>query len=199
MFLWWNHNDQYDNQCKDDEDSETIDESQDIFTNDGSSDTTELADDISEDISENDQKEDDSEDNENRTEHPIFKKCISFKKKHSRDDSKSTGLSQSTASLFSQTDIEASDMDSLFEQIVSLGKRNDQLLIEFKQLATENFDLKAKNTEYIPFKGKVRQLETQNSVLKEKTIDVRKENDMLVEKIQTLQVHQEWVKLWGRV
>lgn len=80
-------------------------------------------------------------------------------------------------------------MVSLFEQLESLEKRNDQLLIEFKQLVTENFDLKAKNTEFTPIKGKVRQLETQNSVLKEKTIDVRKENDMLVEKIQTLQVH----------
>jgi len=162
-----------------------------MFTNDESSDTTEFADDVSEDNSEIDQKEADSEDNEYHREHPIFKKCISFKKKHSRDDSKVshpfTGLSQSTASLASQTDIEASDIDSLFEQIVSLEKRNDQLLIEFKQVATENFDLKAKNTEYIPFKGKVRQLETQNSVLKEKTIDARKENDMLVEKIQTLQ------------
>lgn len=162
-----------------------------MFTNDDSSDTTESADDISEDTIEIDQKEADLEDNAYHREHPIFKKCISFKKKISRDDSKIslpfTGLSQPTASLASQTDIEASDMDSLFEQIVSLEKRNDQLLIEFKQVATENFDLKAKNTEYIPFKGKVRQLETQNSVLKEKTIDVRKENDMLVEKIQTLQ------------
>ena len=168
-----------------------------MFTNDDSSDATESADDISEDTSEIDQKEADSEDNAYHREHPIFKKCISFKKKISRDDSKISlpfrGLSQPTASLACQTDIEASDMDSLFEQIVSLEKRNDQLLIEFKQVATENFDLKAKNTEYIPFKGKVRQLETQNSVLKEKTIDVRKENDMLVEKIQTLQVHQGWI------
>ena len=103
-FLWWNHdNDQYDNQCKDDEDSETNEESQDMFTNDDSSDTTEFADDISEDKSEIDQKEADSEDNEYQREHPIFKKCISFKKKHSRDDSKVshpvTGVSQSTASL----------------------------------------------------------------------------------------------------
>ena len=205
LFLWWNHNnDQYDNQCKDDEDSETNDESQDMFTNDDSSDTTESADDISEDTIEIDQKEADLEDNAYHREHPIFKKCISFKKKISRDDLKIslpfTGLSQPTASLASQTDIEASDMDSLFEQIVSLEKRNDQLLIEFKQVATENFDLKAKNTEYIPFKGKVRQLETQNSVLKEKTIDVRKENDMLVEKIQTLQVHQGWIskRFWPK-
>ena len=55
-------------------------------------------------------------------------------------------------------------------------------------MVKENFELKSKNTEYIPIKGKVKQLESQNSVLKEKTTDIRKENDLLVEKIQTLQV-----------
>ena len=177
LFLLWIPVEQYENQCNDDEDSEINDESQGIITQDSSSDTTEFADDISEDNSEIGQEDDDSEDNEKRGEHPIFKKCTSFKK-HSEDDSKCC-----------QTNIDAADMVSLFEQLESLEKRNDQLLIEFKQLVTENFDLKAKNTEFTPIKGKVRQLETQNSVLKEKTIDVRKENDMLVEKIQTLQVH----------
>ena len=55
-------------------------------------------------------------------------------------------------------------------------------------MVKENFELKSKYTEYIPIKGKVKQLESQNSVLKEKTTDIRKENDLLVEKIQTLQV-----------
>ena len=183
MFLWWIHYNQYDNQCKDDEDSDTKDESQEIITHDSSSDTTEFADDISEDDSEIDQEEADSENNE-KGEHPIFKKCTSFKR-HAEDNSK-----------ICQTDIDASDMDSLFEQLQSLEQRNNQLLIEIKKHVTENFDLKAKNTEYIPFKGKVRQLETQNSVLKEKSIDVRKENDMLVEKIQTLQVnYDDWIVL----
>lgn len=119
-----------------------------------------------------DKEEANSEENE-KGEHPIFKKCTSFKK-HFEDDSK-----------ICQTDLEASDMNSLFEQIESIEKRNKELLAEIKKHVAENFELKAKNSEFT--RGKVRQLETQNSVLKEKSIDVRKENDMLVEKIQTLQ------------
>ena len=176
LFLWWIHYNQYENQCKDDEDSGSNDESKDFITHDDSSDTTEFADDISDDDSEVDKEEANSEENE-KGEHPIFKKCTSFKK-HSEDDSK-----------ICQTDIGASDMNSLFEQIEGIEKRNKELLAEIKKHVAENFELKAKNSEFT--RGKVRQLETQNSVLKEKSIDVRKENDMLVEKIQTLQVHHE--------
>lgn len=47
--------------------------------------------------------------------------------------------------------------------------------------------LKSKYSEVAPIKGKVQKLESQNSLLKEKSNDVRRENDMLVEKIQKLQ------------
>ena len=79
-------------------------------------------------------------------------------------------------------------METLFTSLDTLENRNKKQLKEIQNLIEENFDLKAKNSEYIPLKGRVKRLESQNSVLKEKTIDIRKENDMLVEKIQTLQV-----------
>ena len=70
-------------------------------------------------------------------------------------------------------------------------KRNEKQLKEIQNLLEDNFNLKAKNTEYAPYKGKLRKLESQNSVLKEKTIDIRRENDMLVDKIQKLQVKEK--------
>ena len=62
---------------------------------------------------------------------------------------------------------------------------------EIQNLLEENFDLRAKNTEYAPFKGKMKKLQSQNSVLREKTIDIRRENDLLVDKVQKLQVSEE--------
>lgn len=37
----------------------------------------------------------------------------------------------------------------------------------------------------------MKKLQSQNSVLREKTIDIRRENDLLVDKVQKLQVSEE--------
>jgi len=60
-------------------------------------------------------------------------------------------------------------------------------LKEIQNLLEDNFNLRAQNTEYAPYKGKLKKLESQNSILKEKTNDIRRENDSLVDKIQKLQ------------
>jgi len=119
----------------------------------------------------------DESDEEHIQEHPLFKKCTSFKK-HSLSDGQSSGC---------QTELLGSELESLLLKVDAFEKRNEKQLKEIQNLIEENFNLKAKNSEYVPIKGKLRKLESQNSVLKEKTIDIRKENDLLVEKIQTLQ------------
>lgn len=91
-------------------------------------------------------------------------------------------------SIYCQTELDASEMEALYARLESLEIRSSKQVKEIHNLVEENFDLKAKHSEYAPIKGKVRKLESQNSVLKEKSIDIRRENDMLVEKIQTLQV-----------
>ena len=73
-------------------------------------------------------------------------------------------------------------------------KRSHKQINEIQRLIEQNFDLKAENTEYAPIKGKIKKLESQNSVLKEKSTDRRRENDMLVEKIQKLQVSFDFDK-----
>ena len=87
-----------------------------------------------------------------------------------------------------QTKLDFGELESLFLSLESLENRNTRQMKEIQTLVEENFELKEKNSEYIPIKGRVRKLESQNSILKEKAIDIRRENDMLVEKIQTLQV-----------
>ena len=62
---------------------------------------------------------------------------------------------------------------------------------EIQNLLEDNFNLRAQNTEYAPYKGKLKKLESQNSILKEKTNDIRRENDSLVDKIQKLQVSRK--------
>lgn len=165
---------QFENQCKEDNDSDECHEvSEDLHNSDfeSSSDTTESAD-MKYIL---DDTDDDTDENEDK-EHPIFKKCLSFKKTTPEKQYK-----------LCQTDLEGVKLETLFTSLDTLENRNKKQLKEIQNLIEENFDLKAKNSEYIPFKGRVKRLESQNSVLKEKTIDIRKENDMLVEKIQTLQ------------
>ena len=70
-------------------------------------------------------------------------------------------------------------------------KRNSKQLKEIQNLLEDNFNLRAQNTEYAPYKGKLKKLESQNSILKEKTNDIRRENDSLVDKIQKLQVSRK--------
>ena len=86
-------------------------------------------------------------------------------------------------------------MEQIIESLAVYEKRNQNQINEIQRLIEENSDLKAKNTEYAPIKGKIKKLESQNSVLKEKSIDRRRENDMLVEKIQKLQVSFLFTKL----
>ena len=165
---------QFESQCKEAEhDSDECHEvSEDLSNTDSESDTTESADmkyvldDTEEETDEDEVKE-----------HPLFKKCLSFKKPPPSEHFK-----------LCQTDLDGLQLESLFNNMETLENRNKKQLKEIQNLIEENFDLKAKNSEYMPFKGRVKRLESQNSVLKEKTIDIRKENDMLVEKIQTLQV-----------
>ena len=88
-------------------------------------------------------------------------------------------------SIYCQTELDANEMEALYARLESLENRSSKQVKEIHNLVEENFDLKAKHSEYAPIKGKVRKLESQNSVLKEKSIDIRRENDMLVEKIQT--------------
>lgn len=88
----------------------------------------------------------------------------------------------------SQTDLTCSDIEQIITSLEVYEKRNQKQINEIQRLIEQNFDLKAENTEYAPIKGKIKKLESQNSVLKEKSIDRRRENDMLVEKIQKLQV-----------
>ena len=88
----------------------------------------------------------------------------------------------------SQTDLTSSDIEQIITSLEVYEKRNQNQINEIQSLIEKNFDLKAENTEYAPIKGKIKKLESQNSVLKEKSIDRRRENDMLVEKIQKLQV-----------
>ena len=87
-----------------------------------------------------------------------------------------------------QTDINHQDLDQILSSLEIYEKRNQKQLKEIRDLLEENFDLRAKNTEFAPIKGKLKKLQSQNSLLKEKTVDIRRENDLLVEKIQKLQV-----------
>ena len=95
----------------------------------------------------------------------------------------------------SQTDLTCSDIEQIITSLEVYEKRNQKQINEIQRLIEQNFDLKAENTEYAPIKGKIKKLESQNSVLKEKSIDRRRENDMLVEKIQKLQVSFLFTKL----
>ena len=88
----------------------------------------------------------------------------------------------------SQTDLTCSDIEQIITSLEVYEKRSHKQINEIQRLIEQNFDLKAENTEYAPIKGKIKKLESQNSVLKEKSTDRRRENDMLVEKIQKLQV-----------
>merc|ERR1719410_3220610 len=90
-------------------------------------------------------------------------------------------------SQISQTDLTCSDIEQIITSLEVYEKRSHKQINEIQRLIEQNFDLKAENTEYAPIKGKIKKLESQNSVLKEKSIDRRRENDMLVEKIQKLQ------------
>ena len=144
---------------------------------DDSSDTTESAD-MNYVLYDDTDEEEHNANSEDTGCHPLFKKCTSFKK-HSVDDSK-----------LCQTDLELKDLEELFKQIEAIEEKNEKHVKEIKLLVAENFELESKNRKIAPIKVKVKRLESQNSVLKEKTIDIRKENDMLVEKVQSLQVRK---------
>ena len=144
---------------------------------DDSSDTTESAD-MNYVLYDDTDEEEHNANSEDTGCHPLFKKCTSFKK-HSVDDSK-----------LCQTDLELKNLEELFKQIEAIEEKNEKHVKEIKLLVAENFELEAKNRKIAPIKVKVKRLESQNSVLKEKTIDIRKENDMLVEKVQSLQVRK---------
>lgn len=125
------------------------------------------------DSSDDDDGSDSSEDQRDHTDH-IFKKCKIFK--------------QSTFDFqICQTDLTFQDLEQMISSLEIFEKRNQKQLKEIQNLLEENFNLKAKNSQYAPYKGKVRKLESQNSLLNKKTSDTRRENDMLVDKIQKLQ------------
>ena len=90
-------------------------------------------------------------------------------------------------------------MEQIIESLAVYEKRNQNQINEIQRLIEQNFDLKAENTEYAPIKGKIKKLESQNSVLKEKSTDRRRENDMLVEKIQKLQVRFDFQNFEGNL
>lgn len=86
-----------------------------------------------------------------------------------------------------QTTLTGKAIESMITKIENLENDNKSQQNEIGQLLNQIFNLKSKYSEVAPIKGKVEKLQSQNSLLKEKSNDVRRENDMLVEKIQSLQ------------
>lgn len=86
-----------------------------------------------------------------------------------------------------QTNLTGTEIDSLISNIEHFENNNKAQQTEIGQLLNQILSLKSKYSEVAPIKGKVEKLESQNSLLKEKSSDVRRENDMLVEKLQKLQ------------
>jgi len=86
-----------------------------------------------------------------------------------------------------QTNLKGTEIEGLISNIENLEHDNKKQQSEIGQLLNQILTLKSKYSEVAPIKGKVEKLESQNSLLKEKSNDARRENDMLVEKLQKLQ------------
>lgn len=86
-----------------------------------------------------------------------------------------------------QTNLTGTEIEGLISNIENLENDNKKQQTEIGQLLNQILSLKSKYSEVAPIKEKVEKLESKNSLLKEKSNDVRRENDMLVEKLQRLQ------------
>merc|ERR1712083_645871 len=128
----------------------------------------------------------DTEDDEEE-ENPLFKKCKPIKRTTEEASQGSSEESTCPNIKLVQTNLTVRDIDSLISNIKNYENNNKKQQEEIGQLLNQILNLKSKYSEVAPIKGKVEKLESQNSLLKEKSNDVRRENDMLVEKIQKLQ------------
>jgi len=139
------------------------------------------------------------EEEEEVVEHPLFPKVpasvrLSYRRLSSSGElswhSKTSGEADKPArqqTAGSQTEMTGAAVAELEKQLSQLELRNSAKLLEIGQLVKQVFNLKQELSSMQPIRGKVERLQSQNSVLKEKTQDVRRENDQLVDKIQQLQ------------
>jgi len=117
----------------------------------------------------------------------LFKKCTLFKRNTAEPNSDSNEESECSTFKNVQTKLTGAEIDKLISNLENYENNNKKQQAEIGQLLNQILSLKSKYSEVAPIKGKVEKLESQNSLLKEKSNDVRRENDMLVEKIQKLQ------------
>jgi len=121
----------------------------------------------------------------------LFLKCsasIKLRKDEEMADQVEQAIQLQNIDQEIQTLMTADEIQELLVSIGTLEKENnikqeeiEKLLAQLKEI-NGRYEVSSHST-----KGKVQKLESQNSVLKEKSNDVRKENDMLVTKLQTLQ------------
>lgn len=116
-------------------------------------------------------------------ENPLFLKCNN----RSKSNKIKSQNHEEIITKYTQTLLFAEDIEGLVSTIESLQLMNKDHLQEIENLHSQIEDLNNRINDVDQAKGKLEKLASQNSILKEKSNDVRKENDLLVEKIQGLQ------------